>query len=180
MRPLTEEETKLFFEKLTKYIGPNVEQLLNRKDDPHCFRLHRDRVYYVSERVLRLATNVGRDNLISIGTKFGRFNKNHHFRLHITCLDYLAQYAQYKAWVKPSAEMTFLYGNHITKGGLARISDGCPQYGGIVVFNMNNVPLGFGVTAQTTDVIRGQDAASIAILHQSDIGEYLRDETILA
>ena len=65
--------------------------------------------------------------------------------------------------------MTFLYGNHITKGGLrarrtsrlglARISDGCPQYGGIVVFNMNNVPLGFGVTAQTTDVIRGQDAA---------------------
>ena len=47
-----------------------------------------------SERVLRLATNVGRDNLISIGTKFGRFNKNHHFRLHITCLDYLAQYAQ--------------------------------------------------------------------------------------
>lgn len=28
-------------------MGPNVEQLLNRKDDPHCFRLHRDRVYYV-------------------------------------------------------------------------------------------------------------------------------------
>lgn len=73
--------------------------------------------------------------------------------------------------MKPSAEMTFLYGNHITKGGscgcrrshlgLARISDGCPQYGGIVVFNMNNVPLGFGVTAQTTDVIRGQDAAVV-------------------
>lgn len=26
---------------------------------------------------------------------------------------------------------------------------------------MNNVPLGFGVTAQTTDVIRGQDAAVV-------------------
>ena len=74
--------------------------------------------------------------------------------------------------------------------GLARISDGCPQYAGIVVFNMNNVPLGFGITAQSTDVIRGFDAAvcltslydfqSIAVLHQSDVGEYLRDETILA
>ena len=66
--------------------------------------------------------------------------------------------------------MSFLYGNHITKGGfycvcgmmgvgLARIPDGCPQYAGVVVFNMNNVPLGFGITAQTTDVIRDLDAA---------------------
>lgn len=31
---------------------------------------------------------------MSIGTKFGRFNKNHKFRLHITALDFLAQYAQ--------------------------------------------------------------------------------------
>lgn len=72
--------------------------------------------------------------------------------------------------MKPSAEMSFLYGNHITKGGfycvsclifvgLARISEGCPQYAGVVVFNMNNVPLGFGITAQTTDVIRDLDAA---------------------
>lgn len=63
-----------------------------------------------------------------------------------------------------------MYGNHITKGGfycasylicagLARISEGCPQYAGVVVFNMNNVPLGFGITAQTTDVIRDLDAA---------------------
>ena len=28
-------------------MGPNVEQLLNRTDDPHCFRLHKDRVYYI-------------------------------------------------------------------------------------------------------------------------------------
>ena len=180
MRPLTEEETRLLFEKLTKYMGPNVEQLLNRTDDPHCFRLHNDRVYYISEKLLRISVNIGRDNLVSIGTKFGRFNKNHKFRLHITALDYLSQYAQFKVWVKPSAEMSFLYGNHITKGGLARISEGCTQYAGVVVFNMNNVPLGFGITAQTTDVIRDLDATSICVLHQADVGEYLRDETILA
>lgn len=47
-----------------------------------------------SEKLLRLAANVARENLISIGTKFGRFNKNKKFRLHITALDFLAKYAQ--------------------------------------------------------------------------------------
>ena len=47
-----------------------------------------------SEKLLRLSVNIGRDNLVSIGTKFGRFNKNHKFRRHITALDYLAKYAQ--------------------------------------------------------------------------------------
>lgn len=71
--------------------------------------------------------------------------------------------------MKPSAEMTFLYGNHITKGGkfylihwflgLARISDSVPQYGGVIVYNMNNVALGFGVTAKSTEEIRSLDAA---------------------
>ncbi len=47
MRPLTEEETKIFFEKLAKYIGRNIKFLIDRPDEPHCFRLHNDRVYYV-------------------------------------------------------------------------------------------------------------------------------------
>lgn len=32
---------------LTCSIGSNVEQLVNQQDDPHCFRLHKDRVYYI-------------------------------------------------------------------------------------------------------------------------------------
>ncbi|KAK8807840.1 hypothetical protein WA158_007369 [Blastocystis sp. Blastoise] len=180
MRPLTDEETKIFFEKLTKYIGNNVDQLINRPDDPHCFRLHKDRVYYISENVLRVAGNVARGNIVSIGTKFGKFNHNLKFRLHVTCLDILAQYAVNKVWVKPSAEMTFLYGNHITKGGLARITEDTQQYAGCIIYNMNNVPLGFGITSHTTEEIRVLDAASLVVLHQADIGEYLRDETILA
>jgi 60S ribosome subunit biogenesis protein NIP7 len=53
MRPLTEEETKTFFEKLSKYIGENIKQLIDRSDGTYCFRLHRDRVYYVSERIMK-------------------------------------------------------------------------------------------------------------------------------
>ncbi len=49
MRPLTEAETTALFGKLANYIGKNIVHLIDRPNDPHVFRLHRDRVYYVSE-----------------------------------------------------------------------------------------------------------------------------------
>ena len=47
MRPLTDDETKVLFEKLANYMGKNIEHLINRPDEKCCFRLHKDRVYYV-------------------------------------------------------------------------------------------------------------------------------------
>lgn len=47
MRPLTDEEMKVLFGKLFNYVGKNIEQLINRPDEKYCFRLHKDRVYYV-------------------------------------------------------------------------------------------------------------------------------------
>lgn len=35
-----------------------------------------------------------------------------------------------QVWVKPSAEMQFLYGNNILKSGLARITENTPAYTG--------------------------------------------------
>ena len=71
-------------------------QLIDRSDEPYCFRLHKDRVYYISESSMRLAISVARPNLISVGTCFGKFSKSGKFKLHVTALDYLAQYAKYK------------------------------------------------------------------------------------
>jgi len=45
---------------------------------------------------MRLAVSVARPNLVSLGTCFGKFSKSGKFKLHITALDYLAQYAKYK------------------------------------------------------------------------------------
>jgi 60S ribosome subunit biogenesis protein NIP7 len=92
-----------------------------------------------SEELMKRATNVPRDELMSMGTCFGKFNRNGKFRLAITSLEYISQFAkvglkphqplvdparphrceaslrvQYKVWVKPSAELSFLYGNHVT------------------------------------------------------------------
>lgn len=71
-----------------------MKLLIDRPDGAYCFRLHNDRVFYVSEKLLRHAVSVHRDKLLSIGTCFGKFTKTRKFRLHITALDYLAPYAQ--------------------------------------------------------------------------------------
>ncbi|KAI7802252.1 60S ribosome subunit biogenesis protein NIP7 homolog [Triplophysa rosa] len=179
MRPLTEEETKTMFEKLSKYIGENIKLLVDRPDGTYCFRLHNDRVYYMSEKMLKLATNIARNKLVSVGTCFGKFTKTQKFRLHITALDFLAPYAKFKVWVKPGAEQSFLYGNHVLKSGLGRITENTAQYQGVVVYSMADVPLGFGVAAKTTQECRKVDPMSIVVFHQADVGEFIRSEDTL-
>ncbi len=176
MRPLTEEETKLVFGKLHKFIGADVARLIDRKDEQHVFRLHKNRVYYVSAAQLASCSSFARDKLVSMGTLFGKLTKTGKFRLTIQCLDFLAQYAKHKVWLKQNSEMAFLYGHNITKAGLGKITDNTPQYAGVVVYNMAGIPLGFGVAAQSTQMCASLEPTALVVLHQGDIGEYLRSE----
>lgn len=75
-------------------IGENIKILIDRPDGPYCFRLNKERVFYVSEEIMKKAGNVARENLVSLGTCMGKFTKSKKFRLHVTALDYLAPYAQ--------------------------------------------------------------------------------------
>ena len=54
---------------------------------------------------------------------------------------FLSLLVQYKVWVKPSAEQSYLYGNHVLKSGLGRITENTPQYQGVVVYSMGDTPL---------------------------------------
>jgi len=128
---------------------------------------------------MRLAISVARQNLISLGTCLGKFSGSGKFKLHITALDILAQYAKYKVWVKANGEMPYLYGNHVLKAHLGRITEDTPEYQGVVIYSMSDVPLGFGVTAKSTVDTRKLDPTAIIAFHQADIGEYLRDEDTL-
>lgn len=49
----------MVFEKLFKFVGKNLKSLIDRQDEPYCFRLHKNRVYYVKESIMKKATNVG-------------------------------------------------------------------------------------------------------------------------
>ena len=50
---------------------------------------------------MRLGISVARLSLVSLGTCLGKFSKSGKFKLHVTALDYLAQYAKYK--VRPTS-----------------------------------------------------------------------------
>ncbi|CAH2004572.1 unnamed protein product [Acanthoscelides obtectus] len=176
MKRLSEERTRILFEKLSKYIGSNIKLLIERPDGLYCFREQKDRVYYVSEKILKLSSNIPPEKLISVGTCFGKFTKSNKFRLHITALNYLAPYAQSKIWLKPSTEQQFLYGHHITKSGLGRISENIEKYQGVVIYNMQDLPLGFGAAAKSTAECKLADPLASVCFHQADIGEYIRSE----
>lgn len=77
-------------------------------------------------------------------------------------------------WVKPSNEMQFLYGNHVLKQGLGRITENTPAYTGVVVYSMSDVPLGFAVTGKSTEDCRTLEPAGIVAFHQADVGEWRR------
>ena len=107
MRPLTEEETQLLFEKLSKYIGRNIKHLIDRSDAIYCFRLHKQFVYYVSEEVVRKATNAAGENLISLGTCFGKFTKSRKLQLQITALDISDDLRQVQALAEADVRALF-------------------------------------------------------------------------
>lgn len=176
MRPLTEEETRAVFEKLHSFLGNNIKHLVDRKDENYVFRLQRNRVLYVREAVMRRATNVAREKLAHLGQCIGKLTHSGKFHLTIGALDTLATYAKYKVWLKPSAEMSFLYGNNILKSGLGRITEHTPSHMGVVVLSMSDIPVGFGVSGKSTLECRTADPSAIVVYHQADVGEYLRSE----
>lgn len=177
MRPLTDEEIMKVFEKIKKYIGSKLKYLVEPEDGvTYVFRLHKNRVFYCNEEVLKLASHFERKKLISIGTCLGKFTKSGKFRLLITCLDYIAKYAKNKVWLKPSGEQSFLYGNHVLKSQVARITENTEQYAGLVVCNINDVPLGLATTSKSSLQIKDLEPTAIVGFNQGDLGEYLRVE----
>jgi 60S ribosome subunit biogenesis protein NIP7 len=75
--------------------------------------------------------------------------------------------------------MPYLYGNHVLKAHLGRITEDTPEHQGVVVYSMSEVALGFGVTARATTEARKLDPTGIVVLNQTDVGEYLRSEDTL-
>lgn len=180
MRPLTDEETTQVLEKFAKYIGSNIKQLVDSPDGvTYCFRLQKDRVYYVNEATMRVATMVARPNLASMGVCVGKFTHHKHFHLQIGALPFLSKYARFKVWVKPSSEMTVLYGNHLLKAGMGRITENTEKNQGVVLYNMADVPIGFGLSARSTAECRKAAPTEIVVLNLADLGLYLRSEDTL-
>ncbi|KAI9898621.1 hypothetical protein N3K66_006981 [Trichothecium roseum] len=181
MRPLTDAETETVFKKLADYTGPSLKNLIAPVDsspnaDRHVFRISGDRVFYVLLSLANLATSVARDKLLSLGICIGKFTKTKKFKLHVTALPVIAPHARHKIWIRPNGVMPFLYGSNVVKAHVGRYSEDCPEHQGVVVYDMADVPLGFGVSAKSTAESRRLDPTGIVCFRQADCGEYLRDE----
>lgn len=104
MRTLDEKETTVVFEKLFKFVGNNLKNIVDSPSlegpdaEPgrYCFRLQKNRCYYVSESMVKRATNVSREKLISLGTQVGKFTHHENFHLTIHALGLLAANAKHK------------------------------------------------------------------------------------
>ena len=72
--------------------------------------------------------------------------------------------------------MSFLYGDHVLKSALGRITESIAAGDGVVVFSMSDVPLGFGIASKSTQDCRKLDPNGIVVLRLADMGEYLRME----
>ena len=96
---------------------------------------------FYSEIIAKRASNISRDNLASLGVCFGKFTKSGKFTLHITALDYLAQYAKYKVWLKNTAEMSYMYGNHVLKAHINKMTEDTPEHQGVIIYSSSDLPL---------------------------------------
>ena len=140
---------------------------MDRPDDLHLFRLHREGVLYMSERILKHAGH----SCSVLVVYLGKFTHSKKFRLTVTCLDYLARPAKFRVWLKSSGE-PFVDGNNTVKAHLKR-TEGAPRNAGVVV--PNEVPIGFGVTAKSTEECQKSGPEAV-VYHQADVGENHREK----
>lgn len=71
------QELKSVLEKLFKFVGKNVKSLVEREDEAYCFRLHKNRVYHVREKLMKKATNVRHCTPLACPTQFGNAEQWH-------------------------------------------------------------------------------------------------------
>ena len=179
MRSLTKKETEKLFLKLSKYLGSQSANLHSKNGEGWVLRVHKRKILYFPNSMEKHVAQIKKKYLIALGSCIAKVTHSGNFRINITALPVLAENAASKFWVKPNQEQGFLYGNNVTKNGLGRICDGLLQNQGCVVYSMGDIPLGFGVTAQSTAQSRNCESNAIVLFHEADIGEYLRGEDTL-
>ena len=121
MRALTESEMTKVLEKMYKFVGRKLALIVDAKnnsengsdssDGQFCFRMNKNRVYYIRETLIKRgsASNIPKKKLMSIGTQIGKFTKTENFRLTIQSLDLLSRYAKNKVFFSLSPPWTLQF-----------------------------------------------------------------------
>ncbi|KAM0687431.1 ribosome biosynthesis protein nip7 [Conglomerata obtusa] len=169
MRPLTNEEASAVTAKLAKFINtPTIPPL----------QYHNATVLSIQPHILKHTSSLSRKDLLTCGTKIGKFTKTGKFHLTITATA-LSQYALHRVWVKNTAEMNFLYGNDVLKAHVLKMSDECVVNSYCFVFNQSEQCIGFGVLSKGKEDVKMCDGKSVVVVRMADCGEYLREQDVM-
>ena len=57
------------------------------------------------------------------------------------------------------------------KSHVLRITEDTPKNAGVVVYNVNDVPIGFGATAKSTLEMKDIEPTAIVSFNQADVGK---------
>lgn len=176
MRALSEQEEEKVVGKLRLFVGDATKDLLSDK------RLHynNQKILLITDGILKATSQLKRKEIISAGTIIGKFTKHDNFRITITALHALQEYALHRVWIKASAEMNFLYGNNALRSHVQKVSEDIPMNAGVFVYNHANTPLGFGILAVGPSSYAKARGGDIVVLQQADNGEYVRRELSIA
>lgn len=176
MRELTETEREKVFTKLQIYIGDNIENMLSDRK----LYLNNMRVFLCTEEVYKACSQIGRKQLICVGTIIGKFTKTDNFKITITGAHELAKHGINRVTLLDTGEMNYLYGNNALRSHISKVSEAIPQHAGVFVYNKNETLLGFGLMAVNSNSFQKARSGDIIILNQADCGEYIRNETNIA
>merc|ERR1712080_88961 len=171
MRELKEFEKESVLNKINSF-GDSSKLLKNKK----LMLNDKDKVFLMTNNLIKITNGFSREQVEHVGIYVGKFTRSKKFHLKISFLDSLATYAK-KVVVKDTAEMNELYGNNILNCHIQTIPELVANEH-VVVVNTHDIPLGFGITTKSTSALNLAPKTSVAIIRQSDNGEYLRDENV--
>ncbi|MEN2499092.1 MAG: hypothetical protein MHMPM18_003334, partial [Marteilia pararefringens] len=145
--------------------GQNIANIFEEQE---CYlRLSKERVFLVTIDLIKAANNFPRKQIFSLGTCIGRFTHSRKFHLKITSLKVLAPFAKNKVWLKRGAEQHFVYGKNVLKSSVMKLSESIGLNDGVIVFSSSEEPLGFGISAKSSDHCRTAAPTDLVVLWQT-------------
>ncbi|AEA38983.1 ribosome biogenesis protein (nucleomorph) [Cryptomonas paramecium] len=176
MRVLKKDEMRILFTKIVKFQKNFFFMFVkNCIKIFFSFRIIKRKVFFVRNTVMCRGVLFYKKNLMSLGTCIGNFNRFDCFYFFVTALNFLNSLSNFNfVIIKNFEENSFIKGKHLKKFQLSSITRQLSSNDGVLVFNENNLLLGFGEIVKNFSQVQVISKNHIVIINQGDIGKYVR------
>lgn len=176
MRELKIEEARFLLTRLVKYKGKKLINFLKVNFISFLvFKVQKNRIFFSSLFLYSRIFNFAKKRIGSFGICIGRFSHSRKLKFLIPFLNLLLKNkGVFSAVLNGEGEKSFLFGKHVEKKNVSKISKNIFKNDGIVLFSKNKIPIGFGETLKSIVFIAKFDSKMILFINQGDTGLYVR------